>query len=566
MTLDQRLRRARRGVAIAGAAARMLRSTGLLGGVPPLAVARYLRDLRRHGYAGPFSIPHLHALADPLRPAVVCGDVRLSYGELDARINRVAHGLHRLGVGPGDRVALLMRNGHEYVELNAAFGHLGATGVQIGYRLKPKEVAYILGNSGAKALVFHAAYAEVVEEALREAGPPRSACIASPGPPVEPGGPPPRAPGFPTYDELLRSGEPDAPPSVRGGGFGGVMVYTSGTTGRAKGAKRDFRRTGLEPVLNFMAGIPLRRDERHLVTCPLYHSAAPAFVALVFIVGGCVVIVDHFEPHQILRTIEKERITSSMMVPTMYNRLVQLGLAEIRKFDLSSLRWLISGAAPLPTELARKIEEAFGPILYNFYGATETGFVTLAKPGEHTARPGTIGRLVGGNEVRLLDADGREVGVGEVGELYARNAMLVDGYHGNDEATRAAQRDGFFSVGDLARRDADGYYYLADRKHDMVISGGVNIYPFEIEQRLHAHPAVADVAVVGVPDAEWGESLAAFVVVRDGGHTTAEELQKFVTDELADYKRPRKVLFVDALPRTPTGKVLKRELRERLRV
>jgi len=564
LTLSQRLKRARRSLSVAAAGARMLRSTGLIGAVPPLAFARYLRDLRVHGYSGPFSIPHLHALADPLRPAVVAGDVRLSYGELDARINRLAHGLHRLGVGPGDRVAMLLRNGHEYVELNAAYGHLGAMGVQIGYRLKPKEVAYILENSGAKALVFHAGYADVVEEALAESGrPPREACIAAPGP-VEEGVPLARASGFPSYEELLRAGDPDAPPTVRGGGFGGVMVYTSGTTGRAKGAKRDFRRTGLEPVLNFMASIPIRHDERHLVTCPLYHSAAPAFVALTFIVGGCIVIVDHFDPPSILRTIERERITSSMMVPTMYNRLLQVGLGEIRKRDLSSLRWLISGAAPLPTELARQIEEAFGPILYNFYGATETGFVTLAKPGEHTARPGTIGRLVGGNEARLLGGDGREVAIGEVGELYVRNAMLVDGYHGNDEATRAAQREGFFSVGDLARRDADGYFYLADRKHDMVISGGVNIYPFEIEQRLHQHPAVLDAAVVGVPDAEWGESLAAFVVLRDGKACGADELKQFVAAELADYKRPRQVLFVDTLPRTPTGKVLKRELRARL--
>jgi fatty-acyl-CoA synthase len=565
MTLGDRLQRARRAMSMGVQATKLLSQTGMFRAVSPVATAKFLRDVRKRGYGGPMSIPHLHALNDPLSPAIVSGDTRLSYGELDARINRLAHGLHALSVRPGDRVAVLLQNGHEYIELTCTFALLGAFSVQIGYRLKAKEIAYILENSGAKALLFHASYAATVEEALAECKTiSHEACIAVPGPAPEDGGPLPRAPGFASYDELLRSGDPDEPPDVRGGGFGGLLVYTSGTTGRSKGARRDFRKTGLESVIDFMSRLPLAHDERHLVTCPLYHSAAPAFVALTFFVGGCVVIQDHFEPHAVLRTMERERITSSMMVPTMYNRLVSLGLAEIRKYDLSSLRWLISGAAPLPTELARRIEEAFGPLLYNFYGATETGFVTIAGPGEHTARPGTIGRLVRGNQARLLDDKGQEVAEGEVGELYIKNTMLVGGYHGNDEATRAAIREGFFSVGDLARRDTDGYYYLADRKHDMVISGGVNIYPWEIEQRLHQHASVSEAAVVGVPDPEWGESLAAFVVLREGMTASDAELVAFVAAELADYKRPRKVVFVDALPRTPTGKVLKRELKTRL--
>ncbi len=236
----------------------------------------------------------------------------------------------------------------------------------------------------------------------------------------------------------------------------------------------------------------------------------------------------------------------------------------LRRYDLSSLRWVLSGAAPLPTELARKVEDALGPVLYNFYGATETGLVSVAKPGEHTARPGTIGRLVDGNEARIYDAHGAVVAPGQVGELYVRNAMLMDGYHDNDAATRDVQRDGFISVGDLATMDADGYLYLVDRKTDMVISGGVNIYPWEIEQRLHEHPSIIDCAVVGVPDAEWGEALAAFIVTRDGRPIEQGELDAHVRQTLADYKRPRRVVFLDMLPRNATGKILKRELRHRL--
>jgi fatty-acyl-CoA synthase len=473
-------------------------------------------------------------------------------------VNRLAHGLHALGVGAGDRVALLLHNGHEHVEVGAALGHLGALAVQVGYRLKPQEVAYLLRDSGARALFFHGRYAATVEEALAlGCGLQKDACIiADPG--AHPGA------GFTSYEQLLERGDPEQPPHVSEGGYGGVLTYTSGTTGHVKGARRTFRDMGWGPLLNFLADLPMRHDERHLVVCPLYHSAGAFFSSVTLALGGALVLLDHFEPEPVLRTIERERITSAMMVPTMFNRLLDVGLPAIRRYDLSSLRWLVSGAAPLPTDLARRIEDTFGPLLYNFYGATETGTVTIARPGEHTARPGTIGRLVRGNHARLLDDSGREVGVGEVGELFVKNGMLVAGYHGNEQATRAAMRDGYFSVGDLARRDADGYYYLVDRKHDMVISGGVNVYPWEIEQRLHAHPAVSEAAVVGVPDADWGESLAAFVVLRDGAGATAEEIQSWVTAELADYKRPRRVLFVDALPRNPTGKVLKRELKARL--
>jgi fatty-acyl-CoA synthase len=543
--------------------ARVLRHTGLLAQLSPVAALRFAA--RSRGKSNPFRMLELHALNDPGRPAIVAGDVRLSYGELAARINRLAHGLHTLGVGPRDRVGVLLNNGYQHIELASALGQLGAVAVQIGYRLKPKEVAYILQNSGAKALVFHAVHAATVEEALREGGgPPRGSCIGVDGPTPEGGGALPRADRFPRYEELLAHGDPTRPPSVSGGDLGGVMIYTSGTTGRAKGADRDFGQMGLLPVVSFIDRLPLRTDDRHLVTCPLYHSAAPAFAGLVLFAGGCIVLQEHFEPRAVLATMQRERITSSMMVPTMLSRLVALGLPEIRKHDLGALRWLMSGAAPLPTELARRVEEAFGPVLYNFYGATETGFVTVATPGEHTARPGTIGRVVGGVAIRLLDEQGREVPVGEVGEVYVKSPMMVAGYHRNAEATRAAQRDGFFSVGDLARRDADGYYYLVDRKHDMVISGGVNIYPWEIEQRLHHHPDVADVAVVGVPDPDWGESLVAFVVLRAGASADAAELMRFVTDELADFKRPRRVVFLDALPRNPTGKILKRELRAHL--
>ena len=341
-----------------------------------------------------------------------------------------------------------------------------------------------------------------------------------------------------------------------------MIVYTSGTTGKPKGAKRAWKKTGFESVADMIVQVGIHAEDRHLVVCPLYHSAAPAFVAIMMSLGATIVLMNHFDPERSLDIIQKERITCSLMVPTMLIRTSNLPVETIKKYDTSSLRWMMSGAAPLSTEAARRWMGAFGPKLWNFYGATETGLVTLAGPHDHVTRPGTIGKQLRGNEIRLLDDAGHEVPRGQIGELYARNSTMISGYHNNDEATNDAQKEGFFSVGDMGRVDEDGYYFLESRKHDMVISGGVNIYPREIEDHLNTHPAVLEVAVIGVPDPEWGETLRAFVVLRDGRQTTEQEVIDFCRTGLADYKRPRKVTFLVELPRNPTGKILKRELRD----
>ena len=555
--LPDGLRRVLQAAETGARAAQVLHRTGLLGAMSARGIGQMARAsagrLGARGKPGVQQMLRFHAYNTPDKIAVVFGPDRFTYREFDQRICRLAHALARRGVGPGAAVAVMLRNCHEYLETQFAISHLGATCVQVGYRLKAPEVGYILENSQSRAVICGAEFAETVAEAAR------SAPALAPEARIVLGS----HPGFQSYEDLLEeSGPVDGPPPLADASLGGLMVYTSGTTGKPKGALRDFKRTGLRPVLSFLAQLPISHEDRHLVCCPLYHSAAPAFAIFTFLVGGTVVLLEHFEPEEVLRTIEFERVTSAMMVPTMYSRLVHLPREVLRRYDTSSLRWLISGAAPLPTALAARIEATFGPILYNFYGATETGLVTLAKPGEHTSRPGTIGRLLEGNEVRLLDDAGACVPEGEVGELWVRNDMLVEGYHRNQEATSKSLRDGFFTVGDLARRDADGYYYLADRKIDMVISGGVNIYPLEIEDHLHTHPAVLDCAIVGLPDEEWGEALCAFVVKRPGHELDAEAVRSFVGQSMADYKKPKHVVFVDTLPRNPTGKVLKRELRE----
>jgi len=543
---------------------RALRQTKVVQPVRPARLAELVRGALKLPF-GPHLAVMFHAAAHPDKEAIVeygaDGVHRMTWAQLDATINRLANALDARGVAGGSRVALMLPNGREYLIAQQALAKLGATAVQIGYRLKAAEIAYILANAEPKATLVHTDYLTVMTDARARA----AADGVAGGPMIVVGAPrhgPPLPPEVADWERALAEVGPDVPARRRGGEAGGVIVYTSGTTGKSKGAHRSWRSIGLDSVADMVLQVGVRADDRHLVVCPLYHSAAPAFVAMILALGATVVLMNHFEPAGALDIIARERVTCTLMVPTMIVRIANLPDEETTRHDTRSLRWVMSAAAPLSTEAARRFMARFGPVLWNFYGATETGLVTLAGPGDHLTRPGTIGRALRGNEIRLLDDAGHDVPDGQVGELYARNAMLISGYHNNAEATRASLRDGMFSVGDLARRDADGYYYLESRKHDMVISGGVNIYPREIEDHLLGHPAILDAAVIGVPDPEWGETLHAFIVRRDGQALSEADVIAYCRDGLADYKRPRKVSFVAELPRNPTGKVLKRELRD----
>jgi len=517
----------------------VLRASKAASVVRPSRLARFVRGATQTKL-GPHLAVMFHAAAHPDKEALVeygeAGVRRLTWGELDATINRLAHALAQRGVGGGGRVALMLPNSSEYLIAQQALARLGATAVQIGYRSKPGEIAYILENADPGATIVHGHFLDAMTEAraqTRRGGPMivvgRTGSVA--GDVVE-------------WERALAGASPDAPPRVTGGDGGGVIVYTSGTTGKPKGANRAWRKTGFESVADMILSVGMTADDRHLVVCPLYHSAAPAFVAIMMSLGATCVLMNHFDPEGALDIIQRERITCSLMVPTMLIRMSNLPRATSAKYDTSSLRWIMSAAAPLTTEAARRFMELFGPVLWNFYGATETGLVTLAGPHDHVRRPGTIGRALRGNDIRLLDEAGHAVPPGDVGELYTRNTTLMSGYHNNDDATTSAQREGFYSVGDMGRVDVDGYYYLESRKHDMVISGGVNIYPREIEDHLHTHPAILEAAVVGVPDPEWGETLRAYVVLRDGQSVSEIEVIDYCRRALADFKRPRKVVFL----------------------
>jgi fatty-acyl-CoA synthase len=505
------------------------------------------------GGGNPSLVFSLHRANSPNKAAILWRDRKLSYSELDDRINRAALGLQRRGFGRNTSVVIMMRNRPEFLEVQAGAGRLGAAAVSVSWRSTASELAYLGQHCGAKAIVFEADLWHAVEQARKSLpGIADRDFIAIDG----------DLPGCSRYEDDFLA-QPGSTIAVEKGvqEDAAVVIYTSGTTGKPKGAVRKFSRDALHGAIQFIAETPMRTDDVHLVTCPLYHSTAFGFLAFNGLIGGTAVLMDEFKPEFFLELVERHGVTTTAVVPTILHRVMALGPEVLAKYDVRSMRAIFTVGAPLSGPLGTQVMDHFGDVLYNCYGATETGLVTMATPADLRAAPGSIGRTLPGNEVRLLDDSGSDVPPGQVGELFARNKMLVAGYHNDPDSTRASMKDGFFSVGDLARRDREGRFFIEGRKRDMIISGGVNVYPAEVEGALEAHPDVAEVAVIGVEDAEWGERVRAFVVRRAGSGLDEGTLKAWCRGRLAGPKVPRDFVFLDTLPRNPTGKVLKRELR-----
>lgn len=521
--------------------------SGLAYNLPARGLAAVIEQ-RLRGGLGLASVFRVHGAAHPDKLALSDVRQRLTFGEVDARIDRLAGELAARGIGRGAPVVIVLHNRLEVIEMQAVATRLGGAAVSASWRSTVEELAYIVEHSGARAMVIEG---ELVGPVLAA----RSR-FAGLGENIWAVGEAPE--GTTSYDDIAAHGR--SRPVTDGGEEGSVVIYTSGTTGRPKGAVRTFGRDAHLAYLYMLAELPVRADDRHLAVCPLYHSTAFAFATITLLLGGSVHVERRFDAQHTLEVIARERITTTAMVPTMLHRLLQLPPATLAAHDTRSLRAILSGGAPLSGTLAREVCEAFGHVLYNFYGATETGINTVATPEELLRAPGTIGHAVGGNDLRILDDDGHPVPDGATGELFVKNSMLVR-YHRDDEATRASMRDGHFSVGDLAHRDRHGLFHLDGRKRDMLISGGVNVYPAEIEEVLASHPSIAEVAVVGAPDPDLGERVRAFVALRIGASASAEEIVAFARTKLSGPKLPREIVFLEELPKNPTGKILKRELR-----
>ncbi|WP_033296064.1 acyl-CoA synthetase [Amycolatopsis jejuensis] len=496
------------------------------------------------------------AADEPARVALVDpGGREIGYGELAAKANRYARGLRELGLGVGDSVVLLQPNGDDLVAAYFAAIQTGLYVVVVNWHLVGPEVAYILGDSGAKAFLAHERFADVAVAAADKAGLPASARFAVGA-----------VPGFRPIEEL---GVDDSRPDDRTAGS--PMLYTSGTTGRPKGVRRPL--TGADPdqvpaaSTWFFGVFGLRPFDGHVHLCgsPLYHTAVLNFVAISLQLGHTAVLMDHWDAEDMLRLIERYRVTHSHMVPTQFRRLLALPDEVKAKYDLSSLRVMIHGAAPCPLEVKRRMLDWWGPVVTEYYAATEGGG-TVIDGAEWLRKPGSVGLPWPGSTIRVLDDAGNELPAGEIGTVYMKMGDSKFEYHRDRAKTEQARIGDLFTLGDVGHLDEDGYLFLHDRKADLIISGGVNIYPAEIEGELVMHPKVADIAVFGLPHEDWGEEIKAVVQPADGVTPSPElttELLAYAAARLARFKLPRSIDYLPELPRDPNGKLYKRRLRER---
>jgi long-chain acyl-CoA synthetase len=496
------------------------------------------------------------AAQTPDRAAVIEPDgTVVSYAELAARADRLGRGLQALGLAPGATVAGMLPNGADALALFFAALQTGLYVVPVNWHLTAAEVGYILGDSEAGAFVAHQRFAGVAAAAADLAGIDASARFAVGD-----------IPGFAPLAELGKDGA--GRPGERT--TGAPMLYTSGTSGRPKGVRRAL--TGEDPdavppfTAWFFAIFGLKPFDGHVHLCcsPLYHTAVLNFATISLTLGHPVVLMDRFDPETLLALVERHRVTSSHMVPTQFRRLLALPEPVRARYDVSSLRCMIHAAAPCPQEVKRRMLDWWGPVVTEYYAATEGGGSVITAE-EWLARPGSVGTAWPGSEVRVLDDNGDDAPTGEPGLIYMRMGTSTFDYYKDQEKTLASRARGMFTVGDIGYLDADGYLYLCDRKADLIITGGVNVYPAEIESELSCHPAVADVAVFGIPHDEWGEEIKAVVQPADGvapGPELTADLLGFLDGRIAKFKLPRTIDYVAELPRDPNGKLYKRRLRD----
>jgi long-chain acyl-CoA synthetase len=476
------------------------------------------------------------ATTEPQLPAIRQGEQTLSYAELDSAVARMARVLSDRGVRTGDRVALIMPNVAYFPIAYYAILRLGAIVVPMNPLLKAGEISYAWGDSGAMVAVVFASFAEEAQKAASATG--TEVIVVAPG----------------EFEQLLAAAEPRPEIIERTGEDTAVILYTSGTTGSPKGAELTHANlssnvaTSIDPLFRVSPGDVIFGG------LPLFHSFGQTCGLNVAIASGsCLTLLPKFDGEQALEIVQRDRVNLFLGVPTMYVAL--LGVADPQRFDVRTLRTAVSGGASLPLEVLRGVEKTFGVKLLEGYGLSETSPVASFNHPDVPSKPGSVGTPIRGVELGLRDVDDRE----EIGEIVIRGENVMKGYWANPAATAEAMRGGWFHTGDLARRDEDGYYFIVDRVKDMIIRNGLNVYPREVEEVLYTHPAVAEAAVFGVPDARHGEEVAALVKLKDGASAEEAELRTYVEERIAAYKYPRMIRFGE-LPKGPTGKILKREI------
>lgn len=505
-------------------------------GGAPLSIAQGVREFGR---------------AAPQQVAVIDGSRRWTYAQLVERSRRWANVLLALDLDQGDRVAVLMGNRGEYPEVACGIAMAGLVMVPLNPRLTPPETDFIIGHSGARALVLDGALAPQARESVHERALQTIEITA-----------PDRSPALgQDYEAALSAASPTDPNITLDERDPFCIAYTSGTTSRPKGVEISHRSRALTFYMSALEW-GLGPGRISVAVAPMYHGAGFAFGYAPVHTGGTVVMLPKWDPVRLLELIEAEKAQSVFLIPTHAHMLRALPPETLERYDLSSLDTLYFNAAALPWELKKWVMSAFpGVGVHELYGSTEAGIVTNLRPVDMRSRPGSVGHPWFMTEVRVVRPDGTEVGPGEPGQLYSRSPFLMNGYHDNPEATaECTTEDGFLTCGDVVTLDEDGYISIVDRITDMIISGGVNVFPREVEEILASHPAVAEAAVVGTPHETWGQQVSAFLVLRDGAHVSSDELESHCREQLAGFKVPRTWDFLEQLPRNASGKVLKRNL------
>src|SRR3954447_24800727 len=474
------------------------------------------------------------------RPAVKLDDAVLTYSALDEAVGRAAGLLRARGIGPGDRLGLQLPNVPYFPIVYFGALRIGAVVVTMNPLLKAREVAYHLKDSGARLLVAWPDFADAATGGAEESG---ADCVLT-----QPG----------EFEQMLGAVDPIEDVVDRADDDPAVIIYTSGTTGSPKGATltHDNLTSGAAAAREL---VDISPDDVTVATLPLFHVFGMNSVMNACLVnGGLLTLLPRFEPGKVLELIQRDRATVFAGVPTMFSAL--LNHPERESHDTGSLRLCISGGAAIPVEVLRGFDEAFGATILEGYGLSETTGMGSFNLPDRERKPGSIGVPIGGTEMKVVDDDGNELPQGEPGEILMRGPFVMKEYWNKPEATEETMAGGWFRTGDIAKVDEDGYFFIVDRKKELIIRGGYNVYPREIEEVIYTHPAVREAAVVGVPHDELGEEVAAAVAVRDGEEVSPDELRAFVKERVAAYKYPRQIWLVDDLPKGPTGKILKREI------
>lgn len=494
----------------------------------------------------------------PEKNAFIFEDKRYTFRQFNRRTNSLINALANMGVERGDRVAIMAHNCPQYFEvISIAKG--GRIAVPLDYRLTGRELEYLICDSGANTLVLEAEFADVVNSIRpRLKGVKNFICLDD------------TPSDMLNYEQLIASYPPDEPAVYVDEKDIMVLFYTSGTTGRPKGVIRNHR--GLLINAENIANITYKLvpEDVFLCSAPFFHIGGSMFSLLPAFYTGCTtVILKRFDATAVLEAIQKYKVSATFLAPTMIARLIEQ--PDLHKYDLSSLRLIQYAGSPMPVEILKRAINLFGEVFLQHYGGTENGLVTFLSEEEHKVDEseqskrilGSIGKPIPGIEVRIVDEEDRDVDIGEVGEIVVRGEIVMDGYWNLPKESAEALRNGWLHTGDLAKMYEDGYICIVDRKNDMIISGGENIYPKEIEEVLYSHPAVAEAAVIGVPDEKWGESVKAIISLKEGMTATEEDIIEHCQKNLAGWKKPKSVEFVDSLPKNPAGKILKNVLREK---